>query len=194
MAEMIRRARESRCECLTADVGAPDFYRRFGYTPALELDMIDCDVPAVADRRAVAPFAPADFDPMPDGTLWIGRFVSPTQKWQEIADSVRRRDALLPEHAGRPKPVGVASDALGYVGFLVPEWRNPARAEVLCWSQMVTGEIVSELLSQARAAGYTEARLLCHPDVTHGVRTVCGGRPSGSWPIWARPVRDCCGA
>jgi predicted N-acetyltransferase YhbS len=191
MSEMIRGARQDGCDSVTVgNVGAPDFYRRFGFAPALELEVIDCEVPALAEPCTSRTLTPAGFDPFPEGTLWIGRVLSPTQKWREIVDAVWRRDALLPEHAGRPKPVGVASDRIGFVGFLVPQWGNAAKAEVYCWSQTVTEEVVSELLSQARAAGYSRAWLLCHPDVTEVVGRACDGRPSDSWPIWAMSIHD----
>ena len=77
MEEMIRRARKSGCECATvSSVGAPAFYRRFGFSPAFDLDVIDCDVPAVAGPCDCEPITPADFERQPDGTLWIGRFLS----------------------------------------------------------------------------------------------------------------------
>jgi hypothetical protein len=188
MEEMISRARRRTCDHVTVSggVGAPAFYRRFGFGPALNLELMDCDLPDAARAGSCEQYVPADFEHPPSTTLWVGRFLSPTQKWREIVDGTKRRDAILPEWAQRPRPVGIASERLGFLGFLVPHWGSPAKADLYCWSQTVTRETVSALLAQARSAGYGQAGLLCHPDVAGLVSSVDGCAPSGSWPIWAK--------
>jgi GNAT superfamily N-acetyltransferase len=187
---MIDRAGEAKCDRITVNTGpeSQGFYRRFGFGHALDLQMIRCDVPGETDSCACEPYAPRAFEAQPGGTLWIGRTLSPAQKWREIVDQIERRDAILPRDAGRPMPVGISSSEKGFTGFLVPQWGNPARAQVYCWAERVTEEMVSALLARARQAGYSEAHMLCHPEVVEMVAGVCGARPAETWPVWARRV------
>jgi hypothetical protein len=84
--------------------------------------------------------------------------------------------------------MGMASAAQRFAGFLVPSWGYPARAQVYCWAQRLTEEMISALLARARQAGYSEAHLLCHPEVVEMVADVCGAGPAEVWPVWARRV------
>jgi GNAT superfamily N-acetyltransferase len=188
MEAMIDRARGAGCDQITVNTGTESqgFYRRFGFGHALDLQAIRCDIPSGTDRCTCEPYMPRAFQAQPEGTLWIGRFLSPTQKWREIVDKIERRDAILPRDAGRPAAVGMTSAVQGFTGFLVPEWGNPARADVYCWAERATGAIVSALLVQARQAGYSEACLLCHPEVVEMVTGSCGAEPVEAWPVWAR--------
>jgi GNAT superfamily N-acetyltransferase len=188
MEAMMDRARDAGCDQITVNTGTESqgFYRRFGLDHALDLQTVRCEIPAEASERAGEPYAPRAFQAQPEGTLWIGRYLSPAQKWREIVDQIEQRDAILPRDAGRPTPVGVASPEEGWIGFLVPSWGHPARAQVYCWAEHVTREMVSALLARARQAGYREAHLLCHPEVVERVSGVCGTAPAETWPVWAR--------
>jgi GNAT superfamily N-acetyltransferase len=190
MEAMIDRARGAGCDQITVNTGtgSQGFYRRFGFGHALDLQVIQCSVAALNGHSACEPCAPRAFEAQPEGTLWIGRFLSPAQKWREIVDQIERRDAILPRDAGRPVAVGMTSAVKGFTGFLVPGWGNPARAQVHCWAERPTREMVSSLLAEARHAGYSEAHLLCHPEVAEMVADVCGAQPAEAWPVWARKV------
>jgi hypothetical protein len=188
MEAMIDRARDAGCDRITVNTGpeSQGFYRRFGFAHALDLQAVRCEIPAGTSAWAGERYAPRAFQAQPEGTLWIGRTLSPAQKWREIVDQIERRDAILPRDAGRPTPVGVASPEQGWTGFLVPGWGNPARAQVYCWAEHVTTEMVSALLARAQQDGYSEAHLLCHPEVVERVAGVCGTAPGEMWPVWAR--------
>jgi GNAT superfamily N-acetyltransferase len=190
MEAMIDRAGEAGCDQITVNTGTESqgFYRRFGFGHALDLQVIRCDVAMMNAFPDCEPYMPRAFEAQPEGALWIGRFLSPTQKWREIVDQIERRDAFLPRDAGRPVVVGMTSAVKGFTGFLVPGRRNPARARVYCWAERPTREMVSSLLAEARHAGYSEAHLLCHPEIVEVVTALCGARPAEAWPVWARRV------
>jgi GNAT superfamily N-acetyltransferase len=190
MEAMIGRAGEAGCDQITVNTGTESqgFYRRFGFGHALDLQVIRYDVATTNAFPDCEPYVPRAFEAQPEGVLWIGRFLSPTQKWREIVDQIERRDAILPRDAGRPAAVGMTSAVKGFTGFLVPGWGNPARAQVYCWAERATEEMVSALLGQARQAGYREARLLCHPEVVEMVAGLCGAGPAEAWPVWARRI------
>ena len=190
MEEMISTAAKRGCDYMTVRPGvdSPGFYGRFGFSHVLDLEIVDCKVPPLTDSCACGLYVPGDFEKPPEGTLWIGRFLSPRQKWREIVDGLKRRDAMLPEHAERPEAVGIGSRSDGFLGFLVPEWGNPAKADVYCWSETLTSQIVSKLLAQAQVAGYSQACLLCHPEVAAMVGEVCQCSPCSSWPIWGKEL------
>jgi GNAT superfamily N-acetyltransferase len=187
---MIDRARRAGCDQVTVNTGpeSQGFYRRFGFAHALDLQVIQCDVAPMNDAFACEPYVPRAFEAQPGGTLWIGRFLSPAQKWREIVDAFERREAILPRDAGRPAAIGISSTGGGFTGFLIPGWGNSARAQVYCWAERVTEEMISALLAWAGHAGYSEARLLYHPEVMEVVTAVCGARPAEAWPVWARKV------
>jgi GNAT superfamily N-acetyltransferase len=188
MEAMIARAREADCDYITvnADAESQGFYSLFGFSDALDLQAVNCDLSPEVSPCACEPYVPVGFEGLPQGTLWVGRFLSPRQKWREIADRIRRRDAILPEDAGRPRPVGRVSASGGFLAFLVPERGNPAEAEIYCWSERLTRQMVRALLAQAHLAGYSQACLLCHPEVTDTVVEVCDVAPSDSWAIWGK--------
>lgn len=188
MEAMIDRARGTGCDQITVNTGTESqgFYRRFGFGHALDLQVIRCDVATTNAFPDCEPYVPRAFEAQPEGALWIGRFLSPTQKWREIVDQIERRGAILPRDAGRPVAVGMTSAVKGFTGFLVPGWGNPARAQVYCWAEQVTEEMISVLLAWARHAGYGEAHLLCHPEVAEIVTESCGIEPVEPWPVWAR--------
>lgn len=188
MEEMIRRGKRANCDHITVSGGvdSPEFYRRFGFSPALDPSTIECEVPSTTLPATCEPYVPGDFCPPPPESLWIGRSQGPSQKWRQIVDRIKRRDPILPEHAAWPRPVGMISKSGGFLLFLVPGWRDPARASIYCWSETLTGGMVAESLAQARLAGYSRVSLLCHPDVVDLVAEVCGCGPSGSWPIWGK--------
>jgi GNAT superfamily N-acetyltransferase len=190
MEEMIRRGRDSSCEYMTVSggVGSPAFYGRFGFSPVLDLKILDCDVPPLTSSCDLDLYVPGDFGGPPEGTLWIGRFLSPCQKWREIVDRMKRRDAILSEHAEHPSVVGRHSRSQRFSGFLVPEWGDPAKADVYCWCERLTTQMVCELLAQAHLAGYSQACLLCHPQVAEVVVGVCECSTSRSWPIWGKKL------
>jgi ribosomal protein S18 acetylase RimI-like enzyme len=190
MEAMIDRARGAGCDQITVNTGtgSQGFYRRFGFGHALDLQVIQFSVAALNGHSACEPCAPRAFEAQPEGTLWIGRFLSPAQKWREIVDQIERRDAILPRDAGRPAAIGISSTGKGFTGFLIPGWGNPARAQVYCWAKRPTREMVSSLLAEARHAGYSEAHLLCHAEVTEMVADVCGAEPAEMWPVWARKL------
>ena len=190
MEKMISRGRRSGCEYITVSggVGSPGFYGGFGFSHTLDLEVFDCDVPPLASSCACEPYVPASFERLPEGALWIGRFLSPCQKWREIVDRVHKRDAILPEHTQWPGVVGIRSRSDGFLGFLLPEWGNPTKADVYCWSRTLTSQIVSELLAQAHLAGYSQACLLCHPQLAGIVGRACGCSARPSWPIWGREL------
>ena len=100
MEEMIRRGTDSSCEYMTVSggVGSPAFYSRFGFAPVFDLKIVDCDVPPLTSSCDWDLYVPRDLEGPPEGTLWIGRFLSPRQKWREIVDRMKRRDAILPEY------------------------------------------------------------------------------------------------
>jgi GNAT superfamily N-acetyltransferase len=190
MEAMIDRARMAGCDRITVNTGpeSQGFYRRFGFAHALDLQVIRCDVAPMNSPSVCELYVPRAFEAQPGGALWIGRFLSPAQKWREIVDAFERREAILPQDAGRPAPVGISSTGKGFTGFLIPGWGNPARARVHCWAERPTREMVSSLLAEARRAGYSEAHLLCHPEVVEMVADVCGAQPAEAWPVWARKV------
>jgi GNAT superfamily N-acetyltransferase len=190
MEAMIARARQAGCAYMTVSggVGSPEFYGRFGFSHLLDLPVIDCDLAPTAGPCACEPYVPDGFQALPGGTLWIGRFLSPRQKWRQIVDEIQKRDPILPEHAGRPRPAGRIWRTDRCLGFLVPEWGDPAKADLYCWSETLTGQVVSELLAQAHLAGYVQACLLCHPQVVDVVGRACGCGPSRSWAVWGKKL------
>jgi len=188
MEEMISRAKGSNCSYVTVSggLGAPGFYARFGFEHLLDLQTIDCAVPPGAATCSCRPFAPADFVKPPECPLWIGRFHNPSQEWQEVFNGMKKRDAILREHAAWPSPIGRVSEKREFLGFLSPTWADPTHADIYCWAEAVTGEAISEMLSHARLAGYVRACLLCHPDVVPLVSKICGSTPSDTWQIWGK--------
>ncbi len=190
MEEMIRRGRDSDCDHMTVSggVGSPAFYSRFGFSPALDMKSLDCDVPPLSSSCDSARYVPGDFVGPPEGTLWIGRFLSPCQKWREIVDMMKRRNPLVPEHAEWPPVVGRHFRSEAVFGFLVPEWSDPSKADVYCWCERLESQVVSGLLAQAHLAGCNQVCLLCHPQVAEVVAGVCGCSTSRSWPIWAKKL------
>jgi len=188
--EMISRAKREKCHYVTVSggLGAPGFYARFGFSHILSLETADCNVPEEANVCTCVSYTPEDFEELPKGSLLIGRFLSPSQKWREIVDSMKRRDAILPERAEWPRPEGRYSESDEFLSFLVPGWKNRAEADVYCWSEELTPKIVSELLSHARLAGYKHACLLCHPEVAKLVGEVCKSTPHPSWQIWGKEL------
>jgi GNAT superfamily N-acetyltransferase len=189
MQEMISRAERKKCSYITVSrPGAPGFYARFGFSQILNLEVVDYNVPQQADVCTCTSYSPADFEDPPEGNLWIGRFLSPRQKWQEIVDAMKMRNAILPERAERPRPEGRYSKSEEFLSFLVPEWGNKSRADVYCWSKELTPKIVSELLSHARLAGYNHACLMCHPKVAKLVGEICKSTPRPSWQVWGKKL------
>lgn len=188
MEEMISRAKGSGCRYVTVSggLGAPGFYARFGFEHLLDLQSIDCDVPQGPAKCDCRPFVPADLERPPGCPLWIGRFHSPVQKWQDIANGMNRRDAILQEHAAWPEPTGRRSERLDFIGFLFPEWSNPTSADVYCWADALTGDVISEMLVHAYLAGYKRVCFMCHPDVVPLVSGICGSAPTGNWEIWGK--------
>ena len=188
MEKMISRGRTSSCDYITVSdgVGSPQFYGRFGFSPILDLTVVDCDVSSLSNLRACDPYIPGGFEAPPGGTLWVGRFLSPCQKWREIVDRIKKRDAILSEYVTRSDVVGRHSESDGFIGFLVPEWGNPVKADIYCWAETLTSDMVSTLLVQAHLAGYDQTCLLCHPEVAGLVSEICGCSPGSSWPIWAK--------
>jgi len=188
MEEMISRAKGNNCRYVTVSggLGAPGFYARFGFEHLLDLQTINCEVPQGSATCDCRPFVPADFERPPDCPLWIGRFHSPSQKWQDIVNSMKKRDAILREHAALPEPTGRCSEKRDFLGFLVHEWRSSTNADVYCWTETLTSDAISEMLAHARLAGYKRACLLCHPDVVPLVSGICGSAPSGKWQIWGK--------
>jgi len=188
--EMISRAKRKKCSFITVSggLGAPGFYARFGFVDLLTLETVDCSIPQQTDICNCVPYTPADFERLPKGTLWIGRFLSPCQKWWEIVDSIKKRDAILPERADWPRPEGRYSKSEEFLSFLVPEWKNKSKADVYCWSKELTPQIVSELLSHAFFAGYSHACFLCHPKVAKLVGNICKSTPRPSWQIWGKKL------
>jgi len=188
--EMISRAKREKCHYVTVSggLGAPGFYARFGFSHILSLEAVDCNVPEEANVCTCVSYTPEDFEELPKRSLLIGRFLSPSQKWREIVDSMKRRDAILPERAEWPRPEGRYSESDEFLSFLVPGWKNRAEADVYCWSEELTPKIVSELLSHARLAGYKHACLLCHPEVAKLVGEVCKSTPHPSWQIWGKEL------
>lgn len=190
MEEMISRAERGNCSYVTVSggLGAPGFYARFGFEHLLDLQAIDCDVPQVPAAAACRcrPYVPADFAKPPECPLWIGRFLSPSQKWQEIVNGMRKRDIILRERAAWPEPIGRLSEGRNFLGFLIP-W-EPTHADVYCWAEGLTSDAISEMLTHARLAGYTRACLLCHPDVGSLVSEVCRAVPSRPRSIWGKKL------
>jgi len=190
MHEMISRAEREKCRYITVSggLGAPGFYARFGFSHILSLEAVDCSVPEETDVCTCVSYTPEDFEELPKGSLWIGRFLSPCQKWREIVDAMKRRDIILLERADWPRPEGRYSKPDEFLSFLVPEWKNRAKADVYCWSEELKPKIVSDLLSHARLAGYNQACLLCHPKVAKLVGEVCKSTPRPSWQIWGKEL------
>ncbi len=190
MREMISRAKRVKCNYITVSggLGAPGFYARFGFSNILTLESVDCGIPQQSDSCTCTSYTPADFEQPPKGTLWIGRFLSPCQKWKEIIDIIKKRDAILKERAEWPRPEGKYSELDEFLGFLVPEWGNKSKADAYCWADEMTPRIVSELLSHARLEGYSHACLLCHPKVAKLVGDICGSSPRPSWEICGKKI------
>lgn len=190
MQEMISRARKKKCSYITVSggPGAPGFYARFGFSHILDLEAVDCSIPQRTNACNCTSYTPSDFEKLPNGTLWIGRFLSPCQKWREIVDAVKKRNAILLERAEWPRPEGKYSKSDESLSFLVPEWKNKSKADVYCWCEELTPKIVFELLSHARLAGYSHACLLCHPKVAKLVGDICKSTPRPSWQIWGKKI------
>ena len=151
MEEMIARARNAGCDHITVSggVGSPEFYGRFGFSHALDLQVINRDVPLTTGPCARKPYVPGDFQAPPDGTLWIGRYLSPTQKWREIVDGIKKRDAVLSEHTDRPELIGTASRSDGVLGLCVPEHQRKG----------IGAALVTHLERKARKIGLKKIRL-----------------------------------
>jgi len=194
MQEMLSRAKKKKCNYMTVSggTGAPGFYARFGFSHILNLEAVDCGIPQQINACTCTSYTPADFEKLPKGILWIGRFLSPCQKWQEIVDAINKRDAILKERASWPRPVGRYSKSDGFLSFFVPEWGNKSKADVYCWSEELTRKIVSELLSHARLEGYSHVCLLCHPEVAKLAGDICKSAPRPSWQIWGRKLTGTC--
>ena len=190
MQEMISRAKKAKCRHMTVSggLGAPEFYAHFGFSHLLDLMVVDCSVSQWADISDSVSYIPADFEQLPEGTLWIGRFLSPCQKWREIVDGIKKREPIMKERTDWPRPEGRYSRSEGCLSFLVPEWGNKSKADVYCWTEKLTPKIVSRLLSHSRVAGYSNVCLLCHPGVANLVGDICKSTPRPSWQIWGRKL------
>jgi len=190
MEEMISRGRSSGCHYVTVSggLGAPGFYARFGFEHLLDLATIDCDVRQGTAPCSCDPYTPEDFEMPPKSPLWVGRYQNPCQKWIEIVDKMKKRDAVLRERAMWPHTIGRYSTKHEFIGFLAPEWRHATHVDIYCWAETLTTEAILELLTHAHLAGYKRASLLCHPDVTQLVGKACGCPPAGSWSIWGKKL------
>ncbi len=193
MEEMISRAKDAGCDNITLSGGSPSqgFYDRFGFRQLLDLCTINCPVAGHGPPLEHAGYSPSGFEPAPSGTMWIGRFLSPAQKWREVHDRIKRREPILPEHAGRPKPVGIGSEsreAGELVAFVIPEWGDARKADAYCWSESVTQESVTQILSLAANAGCKQLCLLCHPETAGTVARAFGSEPKGSLSIQGKKL------
>ena len=190
MEEMISKGRSSGCRFLTVSggLGAPGFYARFGFEHLLDLATIDCEVKQGKAFCACDPYTPGDFETPPELPLWVGRYQNPRQKWIEMVDKTKKRESILRERIAWPQPIGRRSAKHDFVGFLVPEWTDSARADVYCWAKTLTAGAISELLTHAHLAGYKQVSLLCHPDVTRLVSSACGHSPTRSWSVWGKKL------
>ncbi len=188
--EMISRAEKEKCNYITVSggLGGPGFYARFGFCHILNLETVNCRIPQKTDAYTCTSYTPADFEKLPRGTLWIGRYLSPRQEWQDILDAIKKRKAILKERADWPQPDGRHSKSDGFLSFLVPEWGNKSKAGVYCWSEKLTPKIVSELLSHARFAGYSDACFLCHPKIAKMMGDICRSTPRPSWQICGKKL------
>jgi GNAT superfamily N-acetyltransferase len=190
MEELIARAKRGHCQYVTVSggLGAPGFYAHFGFEHLFDLQGVDCGILPGAATCNCRPFVPADFEKPPECPLWIGRFHNPFQEWQNVVNEMKKRDTILREHAGRPRSIGRISEKPRFLGLLSPTWPDPLRADVSCWAEALTGEVISEMLTHARTAGYVRAFLLCHPDVVPLVSGICGSASSDKWEIWGKKV------
>ena len=182
--EMISRARHKACDHITVSglggPGSPGFYGRFGFTKLLQMQTLDCSVPKQPRFDGGELYVPRDFEKPPNGTLWVGRFLSPCQKWREIVDGLNKRDLML------PSTLGGYCMSQGSLGYIVSEWGNRDAADLYLWGETLSGEMVSELLVRTGNAGYRRACLLCHPDMADVVAEICACRPTPSWSIWGK--------
>ncbi len=182
--EMISTAKQRCCDHITVSglggPGSPGFYARFGFTQLLQMQTVNCAVPKTSNLGSGELYVPRDFEKPPNGTLWLGRFLSPCQKWREIVDGLNRRDLML------PATLGGYCMSRGSSGFIVSEWHDANAADLYLWAETLTREMVLELLVRTRDAGYQRACLLCHPVVAQAVADMCGSRATPSWLIWGK--------
>lgn len=195
--EMVSRAREAGCDHITISGCSPSqgFYERFGFRHLLDLSTINCQLSRDRSQPDHQGYVPMDFEPPPPGALWIGRFLSPTQKWREIHDCVKRREPILGDRIGLPQPVGIRTlhEGQGYTtGFVVPEWGDTKKADAYLWSEALEVTAIepsmTQILALASNAGYDQLCLLCHPRAERTVARVTGLQPRRSWAIHGKPL------